>query len=94
MLSGYNKEELIELLRETVKEMIVAQYAENATKVIEDNKLVIKYNDIELQRFTLTSVSSETYDLTKEYIYTKAPGDTVSINVSRGYITRTFDIKL
>lgn len=36
MLSGYNKEELIELLRETVKEMIVAQYAENATKAIEE----------------------------------------------------------
>lgn len=30
----------------------------------------------------------------KEYIYTKVPGDTVSINVSRGYITRTFDITL
>lgn len=36
MLSGYNKEELIELLRETVKEMIVAQYAENATNTIND----------------------------------------------------------
>lgn len=30
----------------------------------------------------------------KEYIYNKVPGDTVSINVSRGYITRTFDITL
>ena len=30
----------------------------------------------------------------KEYIYTKVPGDTVSINISRGYITRTFDITL
>lgn len=30
----------------------------------------------------------------KEYIYTKHPGDTVSINISRGYVTRTFDIVL
>ena len=30
----------------------------------------------------------------KEYIYSKAPGDTVSVNVSRGYITRSFDIVL
>ncbi len=30
----------------------------------------------------------------KEYIYTKLPGDTVSISVSRGYITRTFNIVL
>ena len=30
----------------------------------------------------------------KEYIYTKLPGDTISVNVSRGYISRTFDIIL
>ena len=36
MLSGYEKEELIELLKETVKDMIIAQYAENATKAIND----------------------------------------------------------
>ena len=30
----------------------------------------------------------------KEYIYSKLPGDTVSVNVSRGYVTRTFDIVL
>ena len=35
MLSGYNKEELIELLRETVRDMIIAQYAENATATID-----------------------------------------------------------
>ena len=28
----------------------------------------------------------------KEYIYSKVPGDNVSVNVSRGYITRSFDI--
>lgn len=30
----------------------------------------------------------------REYIYTKSPSDTVSINISRGYITRTFDVVL
>ena len=30
----------------------------------------------------------------KEYIYSKVPGDTVSVNVSRGYITRSFEIVL
>lgn len=30
----------------------------------------------------------------KEYIYSKVPGDTVSINISRGYITRSFEIVL
>lgn len=30
----------------------------------------------------------------REYIYTKSPGDTVSIDISRGYITRTFDVIL
>ena len=30
----------------------------------------------------------------KEYIYSKSSGDTISVDVSRGYITRTFDIVL
>lgn len=30
----------------------------------------------------------------KEYIYSKFPGDTVSIDVSRGYISQTFDVVL
>lgn len=30
----------------------------------------------------------------KEYIYSKKPGDRISINISRGYITRTFDVIL
>ncbi len=30
----------------------------------------------------------------KEFIYSKSPGDTISINISRGYVTRTFDIVL
>lgn len=30
----------------------------------------------------------------KEYIYTKKPGDTISINISRGYISNTFNIVL
>lgn len=35
MLSGYEKEELMELIEETVREMIIAQYKENAQKAIE-----------------------------------------------------------
>lgn len=30
----------------------------------------------------------------REYIYSRNPGDTVSINVSRGYVTRTFEVVL
>ena len=30
----------------------------------------------------------------KEYIYSKIPGETISINISRGHITRTFNIVL
>ena len=30
----------------------------------------------------------------REYIYSKFPGDVVSINISRGYITRTFEVTL
>lgn len=30
----------------------------------------------------------------REYIYSKKPGDTVSINISRGYVTRSFEIVL
>ena len=35
MLDGYNKEELIDLLEETVREMIVTQYVENAKDTID-----------------------------------------------------------
>ena len=30
----------------------------------------------------------------REYVYTKSPGDAVSINISRGYVTRTYDVML
>lgn len=30
----------------------------------------------------------------REYVYSKNPGDTVSINISRGYVTRTFEVVL
>ena len=30
----------------------------------------------------------------REYIYSKHPGDTIYIDVSRGYITKTFEIIL
>ncbi|MCI8273660.1 MAG: serine protease [Clostridia bacterium] len=30
----------------------------------------------------------------REYVYSKVPGDTISINISRGYVSRKFDITL
>lgn len=30
----------------------------------------------------------------REYIYTKSPGESVSIDISRGYVTRTYDVVL
>lgn len=30
----------------------------------------------------------------REFVYSKSPGDTVSINVSRGYVSRTFEVML
>lgn len=30
----------------------------------------------------------------REFVYSKSPGDTVSINVSRGYVSRTFEVVL
>ncbi len=30
----------------------------------------------------------------REYIYSKSPGDTISVNISRGYITKNFDVVL
>ena len=39
------------------------------TKVIENNELVIKYNDEVLKKFKIINISSTKYDLSKEYIY-------------------------
>ena len=36
MLSGYSKDELIDIIIETVKQMIIAQYEENAQKIIDE----------------------------------------------------------
>lgn len=45
----------------------------------------------------ITSIDNKTINNMielREYIYTKSPGDTISINISRGHITKTFDIIL
>jgi len=42
----------------------------NGTKEIINNKLVIKYNNEVLKTFDLVNMSSNKYDLTKDYIYT------------------------
>ena len=41
----------------------------NGTKEVKDNQLLIKYDDELLQAYDLISVSSDKYDLTKDYIY-------------------------
>ena len=41
----------------------------NAEKVIENNQLLIKYSDELIKSFNLVNISSEEYDLTKEYIF-------------------------
>ena len=43
----------------------------NGTKELKDNKLLIKYNDELLQSYDIVSLSSEKYDLTKDYIFTE-----------------------
>lgn len=43
---------------------------------------------------SIDCVSVNTMIDLKELIYSKLPGDTISVDVSRGYITRTFDIVL
>ena len=43
---------------------------------------------------SIDNVSINTMIELKEYIYSKVPGDTISVNVSRGYITRSFEIVL
>ena len=41
----------------------------NGEKIVEDNKLKIKYNDNILKEYDLIKISSEKYDLTREYIF-------------------------
>lgn len=51
----------------------------------------IKVGDI------ITSVDDKTFNNMielREYIFTKNPGDTININISRGYITKSFNIIL
>ena len=45
----------------------------------------------------ITSIDGKTMNTMielREYIYSKLPGDTISINISRGYVTRTFEVIL
>ena len=41
----------------------------NGTKEVKDNQLLIKYDEDLLQSYDLISISSDKYDLTKDYIY-------------------------
>ena len=58
MLSGYSKEELIEIIIETVKQMIVKQYEENALKVIEEIYETPSSQELEMMK---SMVLSEMY---------------------------------
>ena len=55
MLSGYSKEELIEIIRETVKQMIIQQYADKAIKEIE--KIYATPSEEELQTMRMMILS-------------------------------------
>ena len=50
MLGGYSKEELIQILKETVTDMIIAQYQENAAKLIESIKAQPSADELEAMR--------------------------------------------
>ena len=57
------------------------------TKVIENNELIIKYNDDVLDKYKIVSISSSKYDLNKEYIYVGTGDiDLDSIKVINGTI--------
>ena len=57
----------------------------NGTKELKDNKLLIKYSDELLESYDIVSLSSEKYDLTKDYIYTGTDDlDLNDINVING----------
>ena len=57
----------------------------NGQKSIEDNKLLIKYNDNLLESFDIVSISSEKYDLSKKYVYTGTSNlDLNDINIING----------
>ena len=43
----------------------------NGTKELKDNKLLIKYSDEVVESYDIVTLNSETYDLTKEYIFTE-----------------------
>ena len=69
------------------KGIYVAQIIKNGPA----SKTELKEGDI------ITSIDDKQFNTMielREYIYSKSPGDVVSINISRGYITRTFEVAL
>ena len=59
-----------------------------ANSIIEDNKLLIKYNDEILDEFIIISISSEEYDLSKDYIYVGTKSiNTNNISVINGNVS-------
>ena len=65
----------------------------NGTKELKDNKLLIKYNDELLQSYDIVSLSSEKYDLTKDYIFAEEELNLDLIN-TKNLIKEVVDNKL
>ena len=65
----------------------------NGIKELKDNKLLIKYNDELLQSYDIVSLSSEKYDLTKDYIFTEEELNLDLIN-TKNLIKEVVDNKL
>ena len=75
MLSGYSKEELIAIIRETVKQMIIQQYAEKAVETIEKISTTPSTSELEMMKTIITSkmyemISPELPDAQKEMMKT------------------------
>ena len=65
----------------------------NGTKELKDNKLLVKYNDELLQSYDIVSLSSEKYDLTKDYIFVEEELNLDLIN-TKNLIKEVVDNKL
>ena len=83
MLAGYTKDELFNLLKETVREMIIAQYKENAKKTIES--ICATPSDDELQTMCNIILAEIYKDLTN------VPNDqqpTLKYQINLGFVAQ------
>ena len=57
---------------------------DNLEKIVENNKFIIKYNDEIIKEFEIVSISSDKYDITKEYFIGNIVDITNNIIVTNG----------